>query len=323
MPKSIIIFTKNLPPDLLATLQSRYTVTIATPSKDRPAFLAALPTAHGLLGSSAKMGPELLASAQNLQVISAISAGVDNFDIPYLTSRKIALTHTPDVLTETTADTGFALLMAAARRVVELAQYVKTGRWTAGLPEEFFGTDIHHKTLGIIGFGRIGQAVARRGHFGFGMKILYTSRTPNPAAEKELSAQFLPLADLLPAADFICVTIPLSPQTTHLIGPAQFALMRPSTIFINIARGKVVDEPALIHALATRQIRAAGLDVFETEPLPLTSPLLKMPNVIATPHIGSATTETRRAMAQLAVDNLIAVLEGQRPKNTINPEVWT
>ena len=320
--KSVVVFTKNLPPDLLALLRARYLVTVVSPGKDRAAFLAAVQSAHGLLGSTVPMGEELLAGAQNLEVISSISAGVDNYDIPYLTRRRIALTHTPDVLTETTADMGFALLMAAARRVVELAEYVKAGRWTAGLPEEYFGTDIHGKRLGIIGMGRIGQAVARRGHLGFGMPILYTGRRRNESAEGELGAQFVSLDKLLAAADFVCVTVPLSPETTDLIGPREFGLMRPTAIFINIARGKVVDEAALIAALATGQIRAAGLDVFETEPLPVDSPLLQMANVVALPHVGSATVETRRAMAQLAVENLIAALDGLQPRYTVHPEVF-
>ncbi|MBP3363557.1 MAG: D-glycerate dehydrogenase, partial [Pseudomonas sp.] len=252
--------------------------------------------------------------------VASVSVGVDNYDIDYMTERKIQLTNTPDVLTETTADTGFALVLASARRVVELANMVRNGQWVKNVGPEHFGTDVHGKTLGIIGMGRIGEALAQRGHFGFGMPVIYHSNSPKPAVEARFNAQYRSLDELLQEADFICLTLPLTAQTEGLIGAEQFALMRRESIFINISRGKVVDEAALINALQQGQIRAAGLDVFEREPLELTSPLLKLDNVVATPHIGSATFETREAMARCAVENLLAALAGERPANLVNPQ---
>jgi phosphogluconate 2-dehydrogenase len=282
----------------------------------------ALPRAHGLLGASLKLDAGLLDLAPDLEAIASVSVGVDNYDIDYLTERRILLSNTPDVLTETTADTGFALILATARRVVELANMVRAGQWKRNVGPAQFGTDVHGKTLGIIGMGRIGEALAQRGHFGFGMPLIYHSHSPKPAVEQRFNAQYRSLPELLQQADFVCLTLPLTAETEGLIGAEQFALMRPDTIFINISRGKVVDEAALIQALREGQIRAAGLDVFEREPLNTDSPLLQLNNVVATPHIGSATHETREAMATCAVDNLLAALAGERPKNLVNVGVW-
>jgi phosphogluconate 2-dehydrogenase len=282
----------------------------------------ALPRAHGLLGASLKLDAGLLDLAPNLEAIASVSVGVDNYDIDYLTERRILLSNTPDVLTETTADTGFALILATARRVVELANMVRAGQWTRNIGPAHFGSDVHGKTLGIIGMGRIGEALAQRGHFGFGMPVIYHSHSPKPAVEQRFNAQYRSLPDLLQQADFVCLTLPLTAETEGLIGADQFAQMRPETFFINISRGKVVDEAALIEALRAGQIRAAGLDVFEREPLNLDSPLLQMNNVVATPHMGSATHETREAMARCAVDNLLAALAGERPKNLVNGAAW-
>ena len=281
---------------------------------------AALPQAQGLLGASLKLDAHLLDLAPQLEAIASVSVGVDNYDIDYLTERKILLTNTPDVLTETTADTGFALILASARRVVELATRVRNGQWQKNIGPEHFGTDVHGKTLGIIGMGRIGEALAQRGHFGFGMPVIYHSQSPKPAVEARFGAHYRSLNALLQEADFVCLTLPLTAETEGLIGAEQLALMRPDSIFINISRGKVVDEAALIHALQQGQIRGAGLDVFEREPLDPASPLLQLDNVVATPHIGSATIETREAMARCAVDNLLASLAGERPANLVNPQ---
>ena len=279
---------------------------------------AALPHAHGLLGASLKLDAQLLDLAPKLEAVASVSVGVDNYDIDYLTRRNIILTNTPDVLTETTADTGFALILASARRVVELAIKVRNGQWLKNIGPESFGTDVHGKTLGIIGMGRIGEALAQRGHFGFGMPVIYHSNSPKPAVEARFNARYRSLNELLQEADFVCLTLPLTAQTEGLIGAEEFALMRPESIFINISRGKVVDEAALIEALQQGQIRAAGLDVFVREPLEVDSPLLQLDNVVATPHIGSATVETREAMARCAVDNLLAALAGERPANRVN-----
>ena len=318
MKKRVTAYGSDIPQDLIDSLRSEFDVTaVPDPASERAALVQSIADAHGLVGSAVKFGPELLEGARQLEVISSISVGYDNFDVPYLTRRGIMLTNTPDVLTESTADTGFALLMAAARRIVELAEYIKQGRWQRAVGPSQFGTDVHGKTLGIVGFGRIGQAVARRGHFGFGMKILYWNRSQKQEAAA-LDATFRALDELLAESDFVCVTVPLTAETEHLIGARQFALMQRGAVFVNIARGRVVDEQALIEALQSGRIRGAGLDVFEREPLPPDSALLAMPNVVATPHIGSATTATRHAMAELAVKNLRAALRGERPPNLVN-----
>ncbi|MFS8172739.1 2-hydroxyacid dehydrogenase [Vreelandella titanicae] len=293
-----------------------------TSSLDAPENRALLAETHGIIGSGLAITPQLLDAAPNLKVIATISVGYDNIPVDELTKRGIMLCNTPDVLTETTADTGFALIMAAARRVVELAEWVKADKWQASIGPALFGSDVHGKTLGMVGFGRIGQAVARRGALGFGMQVLYSNASPKPDLESELGAQRRELNELLAEADFVCVTVPLTAETEHLIGTQEFALMKPSGIFINIARGKVVDESALIHALETSVIQAAGLDVFEQEPLRAASPLTKMPNVVALPHIGSATHETRDAMAQRAVDNIRLALQGERPISLVNEETY-
>jgi phosphogluconate 2-dehydrogenase len=291
-------------------------------SADDPDFRAALRGAHGLIGASLTVTPELLDAATELEAIATISVGYDNYPVDELTRRGILLCNTPDVLTETTADTGFLLVMAAARRAIELTEWVKRGDWQAGVGPEHFGSDVHGKTLGMIGFGRIGAAIARRGALGFGMRVLYSNASPKPALEAALGAQRRELDELLAESDFVCVTVPLTAETEHLIGEREFALMKPSAIFVNIARGKVVHEAALIEALEMGRIRAAGLDVFEQEPLSPESPLPHMSNVVALPHIGSATHETRTAMAQRAVDNLILALNGKRPISLVNETAW-
>ncbi|WP_288101459.1 D-glycerate dehydrogenase [Pseudomonas sp.] len=323
MKKQVVLY-KKLSPSLMARLHEQAEVTLIE-SLDATGLAKlrdALPRAQGLLGASLKLDAELLDLAPHLEAIASVSVGVDNYDIGYLTERRILLSNTPDVLTETTADTGFALILATARRVVELANLVRDGQWTRNIGPAHFGSDVHGKTLGIIGMGRIGEALAQRGHFGFGMPVIYHSHSPKPAVEQRFNAQYRSLDELLQQADFVCLTLPLTAETEGLIGARQFALMRPGTIFINISRGKVVDEAALIRALSERQIRAAGLDVFEREPLGHDSPLLQLDNVVATPHMGSATHETREAMARCAVDNLLAALAGQRPVNLVNQQAW-
>ncbi|WP_280546781.1 MULTISPECIES: D-glycerate dehydrogenase [unclassified Halomonas] len=291
-------------------------------SADDPEFRAALHEAHGLIGSSVAIPAELLDEAPNLEAIASVSVGYDNYPVAALTQRSILLCNTPDVLTETTADTGFALIMATARRVVELADFVRRGDWQKSIGPAHFGSDVHGKTLGLVGFGRIGAAVARRGALGFGMRVRYAMASPKPALEAELGAERRELDELLAESDFVCVTVPLSEATRHLIGAHELARMKPSAILVNIARGPVVDEAALIESLEMGRIRAAGLDVFEQEPLSPESPLPYMANVVALPHIGSATHETRDAMAQRAVDNLILALSGERPISLVNEDAW-
>ncbi|AVF55645.1 UNVERIFIED_ORG: phosphogluconate 2-dehydrogenase [Pseudomonas parafulva] len=319
MKKRIVLY-KALSPDLLARLQAAAEVT--TVDLARPDGMArlrdALPGAHGVLGASVRLDASLLDLAPELEVISSVSVGVDNYDIADLDRRGIVLTNTPDVLTETTADTGFALILATARRVVELANWVRDGHWRSGLGPAQFGSDVHGKTLGIVGMGRIGEALARRAAAGFGMQVIYHSQRPKPDVEARYGARRFALDELLAQADFVCLTVPLSAATEGLIGRGELALMKPEAILINISRGRVVDEQALIDALETRRIRGAGLDVFVQEPLAADSPLLRLDNVVATPHIGSATEETRQAMARCAVDNLLAALAGRRPANAVN-----
>ena len=323
MKKQVVLY-KKLSPSLMARLHEQTEVTLieSLDAEGLAKLRDALPRAQGLLGASLKLYAGLLDLAPNLEAIASVSVGVDNYDIDYLTERHILLSNTPDVLTETTADTGFALILATARRVVELANMVRDGQWTRNIGPAHFGSDVHGKTLGIIGMGRIGEALAQRGHFGFGMPVIYHSHSPKPAVEQRFNARYCSLDELLQQADFVCLTLPLTAETEGLIGARQFALMGPQTIFINISRGKVVDEAALVRALSERQIRAAGLDVFEREPLSHDSPLLQLDNVVATPHMGSATHETREAMARCAVDNLLAALAGQRPVNLVNGAAW-
>ncbi|MEQ4450012.1 glyoxylate/hydroxypyruvate reductase GhrB [Kosakonia sp. YIM B13605] len=322
MKPSIILY-KALPDDLLQRLETHFTVTrVANLKPETVAQHAdAFASAQGLLGSSEKVDSELLEKMPQLRATSTISVGYDNFDVDALNARKILLMHTPTVLTETVADTIMALVLSSARRVVEVAERVKVGEWTSGIGPDWFGIDVHHKTLGIIGMGRIGLALAQRAHFGFGMPILYNARRHHTEAEERFQARYCDLDTLLKESDFVCLVLPLTDETHHLIGKVQFEMMKKSAIFINAGRGPVVDEAALIDALKNGEIHAAGLDVFEQEPLPVDSPLLSLPNVVALPHIGSATHETRYNMAECAVDNLIDALNGKVEKNCVNPQV--
>lgn len=314
--KQHVVVYKNLPDDLLQGLRAEFDVTYfeSINAGNRPQFLSALATAQGMIGSSLPITNDMLVAAPLLKIVSTISVGVDNFDLGYFRQRGLMLAHTPGVLNEATADTIFALILASARRIVELADYVKAGNWRSSIDESLYGVNVHGKTLGMLGMGRIGSAVARRAHHGFGMKIIYHNTRPNPEAEKELAATYVPRDALFAQADFVCPMLPLTPQTERTIGAREFALMKRSAIFINASRGKIVDEAALIDALKQKTIYGAGLDVFEKEPLGRDSPLLQLPNVVALPHIGSATHETRRAMAELAVANLVAGLRGAQPQ---------
>jgi phosphogluconate 2-dehydrogenase len=314
MRKHVLVF-RELPADQLARLQAEHDVTLANPRvpAQAAAFHDALPSAHGLIGSSYRIDAALLAQAPRLEVISSISVGVDNYDVAALRARGIMLCHTPGVLTETTADTIFALIMATSRRVVELALHVREGRWTRNVGEELFGWDVHGKTLGLLGFGRIGQALARRAALGFGMPVLYHSRGAVDVPELAGRATHAPLRELLARADIVACVLPLTDETRGLLGEREFALMKPGAIFVNGSRGAIVREEALLDALQRGTLRAAGLDVFATEPLPLDSPLRTHARVTALPHVGSATHETRYAMAQLATSNLLQALAGTRP----------
>jgi glyoxylate/hydroxypyruvate/2-ketogluconate reductase len=317
MLKQKIVAYKALPTDVEAYLKE-----IADLKQVDPKDLAqALKEADGAIGASIKITPEMIDNAPNLKALSTISVGYDQFDVDDLTRRGIVLTHTPDVLTESTADTVFALILSSARRVVELAEWVKAGQWKSSIGEASFGVDVQGKTLGIVGLGRIGGAVARRAALGFRMNVLYTNRHANEQAEQDYGAKRVALDELLAQSDFVCLQVPLTPETRGMIGRDQLAKMKKSAILINASRGPTVDENALIDALNNGTIRAAGLDVFEQEPVSADSPLLKMKNVVALPHIGSATHETRHAMARNAAENLIGALNGTLTTNIVNPKV--
>lgn len=321
MKPSIILY-KALPDDLMQRLESHFTVTRVPDLKPETVqqHADAFANAQGLLGSSQNVHVPLLEKMPQLRAASTISVGYDNFDVDALNARNILLMHTPTVLTETVADTIMALVLSSARRVVEVAERVKVGEWTSSIGADWFGIDVHHKTMGIVGMGRIGLALAQRAHFGFGMPILYNARRHHAEAEERFQARYCELETLLKESDFVCLVLPLTEETHHLIGQKQFELMKKSAIFINAGRGQVVDEASLIAALQNGEIHAAGLDVFEKEPLPIDSPLLSLPNVVALPHIGSATHETRYNMSACAVDNLIDALNGKVEKNCVNPQ---
>ena len=281
---------------------------------------------HGKLGAvtllTERVDAEFLdAAGEQLVIVANYAVGFDNIDVPECTRRGVLATNTPDVLTDTTADLAWALLMAAARRIPQGDRFLRSRTpWIWG-PQMMLGRDVHHATLGVVGFGRIGQAVARRA-LGFGMRIVYFDMYRPPAeVEQEHGAEFLELDRLLEEADFISIHVALTPETRHLFGPEQFRRMKPTAVLVNTARGPVIDEAALAEALRDGEIFAAGLDVFEKEPEVHTA-LLELDNAVIVPHLGSATVATRDAMGMLAAENLVAALDGKRPPTLLNPEVW-
>ncbi|MBU1357694.1 MAG: D-glycerate dehydrogenase [Gammaproteobacteria bacterium] len=316
--KNVLVFGE-LPDDQLARLTAVHEVTVAHPRDPvgRAAFDATLPTAQGLIGSSYPIDQGVIDAATRLEVVSSVSVGVDNYALKALHARGITLCHTPGVLDETVADTVFALMLAASRRVVELANLVRDGRWTQGIGDDLFGFDVHGKTLGLLGFGRIGQAIARRAALGFGMPVLYHARhavdLSTQAPELAGRAAHTPLDELLGRSDFVVAMLPLTEHTRGMIDQRVFGLMKPGAVFVNGGRGPTVREDALLAALDQGTLRAAGLDVFAKEPLPADSPLRTHPRVTPLPHVGSATHETRHAMAELATTNLLQALAGERP----------
>ncbi|NML84275.1 D-glycerate dehydrogenase [Polaromonas sp.] len=268
-----------------------------------------------------RIDAELLAACPQLRICANMAVGFNNFDIKAMTAAGVLATNAPDVLTETTADFGFALLMATARRITESEHFLRAGKWNKWSYDMFAGSDIHGATLGILGMGRIGQGIAKRGAHGFGMKVIYHNRSRLDAAlEAECKAGYVSKEVLLKTADHLVLVLPYSPASHHSIGAAELALMKPTATLVNIARGGIVDDAALAIALCNRTIAAAGLDVFEGEPA-LHPGLLTVPNVVLTPHIASATLPTRLAMASLAARNLIEFFAGNRPPTPLNPEV--
>jgi gluconate 2-dehydrogenase len=318
MKKRVVAY-RRLPAAAAELLEAHCELRIADADSERAAFLDALANAHAMIGNKLKITPALLDAAPLLETAATISAGYDDFDVPELTRRGVVLTNTPAEVTETTADLVFALMLATARRIAELDAWTRRGQWRASSGPAQFGVDVHHKTLGIVGLGRIGAAVARRAALGFGMKVLYTNRTRNAEAESAYGAEARALPDLLAEADFVCVLLPLSDATHKLIGAAELRRMKRTGILINCGRGPVVDEAALVEALHERRILGAGLDVYESEPLGA-SPLFTLPNVVVAPHIGTATQETRDAMAARAAQNVLDALDGRVTSTYVNPE---
>jgi len=287
----------------------------------RDAVLREVPEVDGLISLlTDKIDGPVMDAAPRLRVISNMAVGFDNVDVPEATKRKIMVCNTPGVLTETTADFAFALLLAAARRVVEGERVVRARKWKTWGPMILLGQDVHHATLGIIGLGRIGAEVAKRGK-GFDMKVVYYDTIRRSDLEEQLGVEFRDLKSLLADSDFVTIHCPLLPQTHHLIGEEQFKLMKNTAILVNSARGPIVDSKALYNALRNRQIAYAALDVTEPEPIPLDDPLLTLDNIVIAPHIASASVATRTKMAMMAVDNLLAGLKGERPPHIVNPEV--
>jgi len=285
-----------------------------------PEYAAAIAGMHGLISVGGGITETILSGAEKLRIIANIGAGYDGIDLESCTKRRIAVTNTPGVLTESTADFTFALLLAVTRRILEADRYVREGDWKEGRFDLLWGSELHAKVLGIYGLGKIGQAVARRGR-AFGMKILYYSRRrASRQIEDETSGQMVGFSDLLHGSDVLSIHAPLNSDSTLAIGASQFAMLKPGSVLINTARGKIVDEQAMVEALKSGQLAGAGLDVFENEPT-IHSALLEAENVVLAPHIASATKEGRLRMATLAADNLLAFFDGRRPPNVLNPEV--
>jgi glyoxylate reductase len=268
-----------------------------------------------------KIDAELLNNAGRLKVIANMAVGYDNVDLAEATRRGIYVTNTPGVLTETTADTAMALILSTARRIVEADRYVRDGKWTIPWsPMMMVGTDVHGKTLAIYGLGRIGEALAKRAR-GFGMKIVYYNSSRKPGLEVKYEMEYVSLEEALGRCDFLSIHVPLRAETRHSIGARELSLMKETSFLINTSRGQVVDQAALIEALGQHRIAGAGLDVFEEEPVPQSSPLIGMKNVVLLPHIGSGSKETRTSMAVMAAENIASALKGMRPPNLVNRDV--
>ena len=316
-----VLVTRAVFPDVVARLRQHFNV--EDNPKDTPFAPGDLAQRlRGKVGAfttgADRIDAAVLDANPQLRVACNMAVGYNNFDIPAFTARGVLATNTPDVLTETTADFGFALMMAAARRMAESEHSLRRGEWTRWSYDQFTGSDVHGATLGILGMGRIGQAIARRGALGFGMKVIYHNRRRlAPELEAPLGARYVDKATLLREADHLILVLPYSPASHHTVGAAELALMKPSATLTNIARGGVVDDAALAAALAQRHLAAAGLDVFEGEPR-VHPALLDLPNVVLTPHIASASLATRRKMAMLAAENLIAVLSGKPALTPVN-----
>ena len=320
MNKKVVVFSQ-IDPEILTRLKAQYHVVVINPKQGdvNQQIQQHVQDADGMIGAGRLLNQSNLATAQQLKIISSVSVGYDNYDVDYLNQKNIWLSHTPHVLTETTADLAFTLLMSAARKVPYLDHWTKSGEWKRTESQAQFGQDIHGKTLGIIGLGNIGAAIARRGLYGFNMNILYHNRREKLEMAQPLNAQYRSLEQLLQESDFVVVAVDLNAESKALLSTEQFDLMQSHAVLVNIARGSVIDEQALIQVLKDRKIFAAGLDVYEKEPLQ-TSELFQLDNVVTLPHVGSATAETRKKMAELAYRNLVDALDGRQPRYLVNPD---
>jgi glyoxylate reductase len=317
-----VFVTRAIAPEALAKLRKRAIVEV-WPHDTPPPYSELMRRARKvdalLTMVTDRIDAPLIAAAPGLRVISNLAVGLDNIDIAAATDAGIAVGHTPGVLTDATADLAFALLMAAARRVPEGDREVRAGKWQTWGPAVLLGRDVFGATLGIIGWGQIGGAMARRG-LGFNMRVLYTTRSSTDD-EPVAGASLVSMKRLLQRSDFVSIHVPLTAQTKHLIGAKELALMKPGATLINTARGAVIDQRALYRSLKTGHLGGAGLDVTDPEPMASDDPLLKLPNLVISPHIGSATYTTRNKMADIATDNIIEVLKGRRPRFCANPQV--
>lgn len=319
--KPYIYITRKLPQEMVEPLEGKYEVKMW----DKEDVVVP----HAILQEEARkadalltmlsdpINNELLSSNEKLKVIANLAVGFDNIDVSAATEQGVVVCNTPDVLTDTTADLTFALLMATARRIVEAAEFVKEGKWKSWSPLLLAGYDLHHKTIGIVGMGSIGSAVAKRAT-GFDMNILYHNRSRKPEVEAEIGAKYCSFDELFETADFVVCLTPLTEETKHLFTRDVFRRMKNTAVFINASRGPVINEQDLYDALKAGDIAAAGLDVFDKEPIDRDHPLLQLPNVVALPHIGSASIDTRMQMMKLCVENIDAVLSGKEPKTRVN-----
>ena len=325
MTKPKILIARAVFPEVIARLEQHFDVESNQLDEvwSQAQLIAKLQGKQGAFTTGGdRIDAQVLAACPDLKICANMAVGYNNFDLAAMTQAGVLATNAPDVLTETTADFGFALLMATARRITESEHYLRAGKWSKWSYDMFAGADIHSSTLGVLGMGRIGQGIAKRGALGFGMNVIYHNRTRLDAAlEAQCKARYVSKDELLKTADHLVLVLPYSPASHHTIGAAELARMKPTATLVNIARGGIVDDVALAAALAGKRIAAAGLDVFEGEPA-VHPDLLALSNVVLTPHIASATLPTRLAMANLAADNLLAFFNGQPPLTPLNGEVF-
>lgn len=320
-----IFVSRELPGDAVERLRQVVDVQL-WPLQNPPSYAELCKAADGAVGLATMLPDQvdagLFDACPSVRIVSNLAVGYDNIDVAAATERGVIVTNTPGVLFEAVADLTFALLLAGARRIPEGDRIVREGSWPAWRPNFLLGKELHGSTLGLLGLGAIGEAVARRAH-GFGMRIIYYSRTQKPEAEARLGMEFVSLDELMRRSDFLSVHVSLSPETRGMVGADQLALMKRDALIVNTARGPIIDQAALVEALQEKRIGGAALDVFAAEPIATDDPLLQLPNVVVAPHVGSATLTTRTRMANLVADNLIAYFKGERPPTMVNAEAWS